>query len=362
MQNLIMSDSLYGNLTRDFLPQEISILESPSNADILLKIEKLKFDVKSCFSIVDSKLSAYLWGLESEVSLDAIKKTLGLAQMPQTKFDNSLQNGVHVVFDLSKNDVDLQSLHDIVLLLKPWRKGPFYLHANHLDMRNSIFIDSEWQSHIKMKAVLNVLEILNYQISGKDILDVGCNNGYYMFDLVLRGAKSVLGIDPVGIFFLQFYLILKLTKLDNVSYRLLGVQDIYKLNKKFDCIFCMGVLYHRAEPFQALKSLKKALKKGGLLIIETLIIEEDSPIALFPYPTYAKMNNVFYIFSPSALRNLSLRAGFSDCELISLSYTDNNEQRSTGFINKQSLGDFLGSKHTEEGYPPVCRGIFALHL
>lgn len=362
MQNLSIQDSLYRNLTRDFLPQEISILESSSNSELLLKIARLQSDIKSCFSVVDSILSAYLWGEESEVSLGAVRKTLKSSQIFQAKLDNGLQNGVHIVFDLFANDKDLQALNDIVSLLKPWRKGPFYLHSNQENIKNSIFIDSEWQSHIKMKAILDALDILDYKIAGKDILDVGCNNGYYMFDLALRGAKSVMGIDPVGVFFLQFYLILKLTKLSNIFYRLLGIQDIHRLSKKFDCVFCMGVLYHRSEPLQALKSLKKALKKDGLLILETLVVENDSPIALLPYPTYAKMTNVFYIFSPSALHNLSLRAGFNDCELISLSYTDNNEQRSTSFINKQSLGDFLTFKHTTEGYPPACRGIFALRL
>ncbi|RDU61369.1 tRNA 5-methoxyuridine(34)/uridine 5-oxyacetic acid(34) synthase CmoB [Helicobacter sp. MIT 14-3879] len=379
-------DATYQNLTKDFSFQELRSLESKQNLEILHKIANLKLHTKICFNVLDSKLSACLWGMQHEVSTEAIKQALFLAQKPSESHlsnfkGNSRENllsGLHFVFEIlplessisSHTDLgnaQLDSLYEIVSLLKPWRKGPFYLHINVLDSMgkesySKLFIDSEWQSFIKMELLLKTFEKLNYEIKGKDILDVGCNNGYYMFDLALRGVKHIVGIDPVGIFFLQFYFLFKLTALSNISYRLLGVQDIEKVKKEFDCILCLGVLYHRQEPLQTLKILKKKLKSEGILILETLIIDSPEHIALLPYPTYAKMANVFYIFSPSALHNLALRAGFNRCELVSFSYTANTEQRSTDFIDRQSLGDFLESDKTIEGYPPVCRGIFVLQL
>ena len=253
---------------------------------------------------------------------------------------------------------EFQTLQDLALDLKPWRKGPFCLYG--AENNTQFFIDSEWQSNKKMKLILQALDIIGYNLKNKVVLDVGCNNGYYMFDLALRGVKHISGIDPIAIFFLQFYFIHKLTNISHCTFRLLGVQDVIMLNAKYDLILCLGVLYHRKEPLQTLKQLKSILAPNGILLLETLILQDKAATCLCPYPTYAKMPNVFYIFSPQALQNLALHAGFKSCEILSYSYTDNTEQRSTDFIDKKSLGDYLTPTQTIEGYPPACRGIFVL--
>ena len=122
------------------------------------------------------------------------------------------------------------------------------------------------------------------------------------------------------------------------------------LNAKYDLILCLGVLYHRKEPLQTLKQLKSILAPNEILLLETLILQDKAATCLCPYPTYAKMPNVFYIFSPQALQNLALHAGFKSCEILSYSYTDNTEQRSTDFIDKKKLRR-LSHPHTIEGYP-----------
>ncbi|WP_104718150.1 tRNA 5-methoxyuridine(34)/uridine 5-oxyacetic acid(34) synthase CmoB [Helicobacter trogontum] len=255
---------------------------------------------------------------------------------------------------------EIALLNDLILELKPWRKGPFCLHYTKDSKNMQFFIDSEWQSNKKMKLILKALDTIQYDLKDKTVLDVGCNNGYYMFDLALRGIKHITGIDPIAIFFLQFYFIYKLSNISHCNFRLLGVQDVSKLRAKYDLVLCLGVLYHRKEPLQTLKQLKSVLAPNGILLLETLILQDESPTCLCPYPAYAKMPNVFYIFSPQALQNLALHAGFKSCELLSYSYTDNTEQRSTDFIDKKSLGDYLTSTQTAEGYPPACRGIFML--
>ena len=253
---------------------------------------------------------------------------------------------------------EFKALQDLVLDLKPWRKGPFCLY--HVDSSSQFYIDSEWQSNKKMKLILKALDTIGHNLKDKVVLDVGCNNGYYMFDLALRGVKHITGIDPIAIFFLQFYFFYKLSNISHCAFRLLGVQDVAKLNAKYDLILCLGVLYHRKEPLQTLKQLKSILVQNGIVLLETLILQDSNATCLCPYPTYAKMPNVFYIFSPQALQNLALHAGFKSCEILSYSYTDNTEQRSTDFINKKSLGDHLTLTQTIEGYPPACRGIFVL--
>ena len=313
---------------------------------------------------LESKTTCHIERSETSKNLESKNHNPNLTQILEstnltknTESKNHTKEALSLYFhNISYNE--FQTLQDLALDLKPWRKGPFCLYG--AENNTQFFIDSEWQSNKKMKLILQALDTIGYNLKDKVVLDVGCNNGYYMFDLALRGVKHISGIDPIAIFFLQFYFIHKLTNISHCTFRLLGVQDVIMLNAKYDLILCLGVLYHRKEPLQTLKQLKSILAPNGILLLETLILQDKAATCLCPYPTYAKMPNVFYIFSPQALQNLALHAGFKSCEILSYSYTDNTEQRSTDFIDKKSLGDYLTPTQTIEGYPPACRGIFVL--
>ena len=227
-------------------------------------------------------------------------------------------------------------------MLMPWRKGPFKI--------NDIFIDSEWKSYIKWNTIKKFLDLEN-----KDILDVGCNNGYYMFRMLEFSPKSITGFDPSALFNLQFEFINSFIK-SNIEYKLLGVEHIPFYEKKFDVIFCMGVLYHRRDPIDMLKELKAGLKKNGEVILDTLIIEGNGEYALSPM-RYAKMKNVYFIPTLKALYNWIERAGFKNIEFIGKRYTTTNEQRKTDWIEGESLESFLNKSQTKtiEGFEPPLR-------
>ncbi len=233
-------------------------------------------------------------------------------------------------------------IEKLAKMLKPWRKGPFKI--------NELFIDSEWRSYIKWNSLKPHLNLEN-----KDILDVGCNNGYYMFRMLEMNPKSITGFDPSALFNLQFEFINSFIK-SHIEYKLLGVEHIPYYEKKFDVIFCMGVLYHRRDPIDMLKELKAGLKKDGIVILDTLIIEGSGEYALTPM-RYAKMKNVYFIPTYKALLNWIERAKFSNVEFIGKRYTTTNEQRKTEWIEGESLESFLNKDQTKtiEGYEPPLR-------
>ena len=231
---------------------------------------------------------------------------------------------------------------ELAKMLIPWRKGPFKI--------NNLFIDSEWKSYIKWNTIKHFLNLEN-----KDILDVGCNNGYHMFRMLQFNPKSITGFDPSALFNLQFEFINSFIK-SNIEYKLLGVEHIPFYEKKFDVIFCMGVLYHRRDPVDMLKELKTGLKKNGEVILDTLIIEGSDEYVLSPM-RYAKMKNVYFIPTLKALYNWIERAGFKEIEFIGKRYTTTNEQRKTEWIEGESLESFLNKSQTKtiEGYDPPLR-------
>jgi tRNA (mo5U34)-methyltransferase len=230
--------------------------------------------------------------------------------------------------------------------LKPWRKGPF----NFFDIK----LDAEWRSDYKWNRIKEYLP----DLTNKTILDVGCSSGYYMFRMLEYNPKLILGIDPSDLFFFQFQLLQNYIQAPNVFYSPIRMADILPAKNYFDVVFCMGILYHQKHPINALKELKNVLKKQGTLVLETIVIPGNNAVALSPWPTYAKMNNVFFLPTAACLKNWLLRAGFHNICIISKNRTKSEEQRKTEWIETESLSDFLDKNNqnkTIEGYPAPIR-------
>ncbi|MDR1284735.1 MAG: tRNA 5-methoxyuridine(34)/uridine 5-oxyacetic acid(34) synthase CmoB [Campylobacteraceae bacterium] len=237
-----------------------------------------------------------------------------------------------------------QQIKDTAISLRSWRKGPFQIE--------NLFIDAEWKSFIKY----NLLRP-HFDLNGKKVADIGCNNGYYLFKMLENNPKKLIGFDPVSLFWCQFDFINHFAKTD-ILYELLGVEDLPDYKEKFDVIFCLGVLYHRSDPLGCLKSLFNGLEKDGELFLDTFMIDGDEDMALCPKESYSKISNVYFIPTVNALKNWCERVGFSKFEVLAKRPTDVTEQRKTEWILGQSLEDFLDpndNSKTIEGYPSPKR-------
>jgi tRNA (mo5U34)-methyltransferase len=248
------------------------------------------------------------------------------------------------------NDCDAatrQQVRDALFALSPWRKGPFELFGVH--------VDTEWRSDWKWARVAPHLDL-----RGKRVLDVGCGNGYYQWRMLGAGAESVIGIDPNWLFFCQFQAMQRYLP-DLPAWHLpLALEELPEKLEGFDTVFSMGVLYHRRSPIDHLLALKDCLKKGGELVLETLVVAGDAQQVLVPEDRYAQMRNVWFLPSVPALELWLRRAGFVDVRCVDVSVTSLAEQRSTDWMRYQSLGDFLDpndSSRTAEGLPAPSRAV-----
>ncbi len=266
-----------------------------------------------------------------------------LKNLPNVKVENiKLDDVIEIEGEISKED--LLSLKEIALLMRPWRKGPFKIF--------DIFIDSEWRSYIKY----NLLKPY-FNLENKSVADIGCNNGYYMFRMLKENPKEIVGFDPSALFKTQFDFINSFIKSD-IVFEMLGVEHLPFYEKKFDTIFCLGVLYHRSDPVSTLKALKKGLNPNGELFLDTFFIESNEEIALIPRGRYSKIPNIYFIPSIKALSNWCERVGFKDFIVLEKRVTDTKEQRKTDWIYGESLDNFLDpndSSKTIEGYPAPRR-------
>jgi len=239
---------------------------------------------------------------------------------------------------------NIDRLYEIAKMMMPWRKGPFDLFG--------IFIDTEWQSFMKY----NLLRPY-FNLEGKRVADIGCNNGYYMFRMQEDNPKKLVGFDPSALYKTQFDFLNHFIKSD-IVYELLGVEHAEFYEEKFDTIFCLGVLYHRSDPVTMLKQLYRSLDKQGEVFLDTFYIDGDDEMALCPKSSYSKIPNIYFVPTISALKNWCYRAGFGEVEVLTTSITTPQEQRKTSWIEGQSLEDFLDPSDptkTVEGYPAPKR-------
>jgi tRNA (mo5U34)-methyltransferase len=101
-------------------------------------------------------------------------------------------------------------------------------------------------------------------LSGKSVLDIGCNAGFYSMEMKRRGAERVLGIDFDESYLAQARFAAEITDLD-VEFRKLSVYDVGTLGESFDVVLFMGVLYHLRHPLLALDLIREHVARDMLV-------------------------------------------------------------------------------------------------
>jgi len=105
-------------------------------------------------------------------------------------------------------------------------------------------------------------------LTGKTVLDIGCNAGFYSMEMKRRGAAQVLGIDFDDDYLAQARFAAEVEGLD-IEYRQMSVYDVAALGRRFDVVFFIGVLYHLRHPLLALDLIHEHVA-GDLLVFQSL--------------------------------------------------------------------------------------------
>src|SRR5437764_1379578 len=109
---------------------------------------------------------------------------------------------------------------------------------------------------------------LDEDLTGWTALDIGCNAGYYTFELARRGAH-VTGIDVEPIFLRQAeWAAGEYGLRDRVEFRRMQIYDLAQVEESFDLVLFMGVFYHLRYPLLGLDIV--AEKVNRLMVFQTL--------------------------------------------------------------------------------------------
>ncbi|MDX1549224.1 MAG: TIGR04290 family methyltransferase, partial [Lysobacter spongiicola] len=117
---------------------------------------------------------------------------------------------------------------------------------------------------------------IDADLSGRTVLDIGCNAGFYSFELARRGAR-VTAIDMDPHYLRQARWAAEHLQLsDRIDFRQMQVYDLAREQEQYDLVWFMGVLYHLRHPLLALDIIRR--RSRGQLVIQTMTMPGEEVV------------------------------------------------------------------------------------
>ena len=137
-------------------------------------------------------------------------------------------------------------------------------------------------------------------LTGRTVLDIGCNAGFYAIEMRRRGAAQVVGIDSDERYLSQARLAARVQGMDRIEFRNMSVYDVGALGQRFDIVIFMGVLYHLRHPLLALDLIREHVADDMLVFQsmqrgspDLMALEDDYPFeetGIFDQPAFPRMS------------------------------------------------------------------------
>ena len=121
---------------------------------------------------------------------------------------------------------------------------------------------------------------LKYLKSSKNILDIGCSDGYVHKQI---RSKKITGID-INESDLDIAKLLN----PNNRYRKESVYELKFKDAEFDTVLCLDVLEHLDDDTKAISEISRVLKKGGKLVLTV-------PSRNYPLHTFGHFSSLIIV-------------------------------------------------------------------
>ena len=292
----------------------------------LLDKEKIEKSVRNYYKTLLNR-DADLKGL-NHYTTQVIENSLTLDEV-YDEIKNSSEASILKKTKLMENEIIFQSKHSKEEIKKHLEQNNTWYHTmniNGIQTKNTR-TSSQYQMWVS--------QVIPDDLTGKNILDVGCADGFYSFLCEQRNAIRILAIDYEG-FDIQkkmsesekeininnFELHKKFLD-SKVEYRNLDVYDIDLINETFDFVLFFGVYYHLENLISALKKIYSVVNDS--IFLAGHILESENPI-MYYYDTSQTRDNPNWfspiVASPQCLINIAKGiCGFKNAELVDTMYT-----------------------------------------
>lgn len=186
---------------------------------------------------------------------------------------------------------DLETLREVTAALGPW--------FHNIDLGGVMTAPDHFLGDYPAVKWQRFAHAIPADLSGKTVLDIGCNAGFYSIQMKSRGADRVLGID-IDPDYLRQARFAAATVGAEIEFAQMSVYDIAALGEHFDIVLFLGVLYHLRHPLLALDLIREHVI-GELLVCQSMqrgdssdtLLEEDYPFAeraVFDRPNFPRLS------------------------------------------------------------------------
>jgi len=188
-----------------------------------------------------------------------------------------------------------------------------------------------------------VAQKIPLDLTGKSVLDIGCNDGFFSFLCESRGASRVLGIDSEQYTEVKkwnnkgnpnFDLMKKILN-SKVEYRKMSVYDLDDLEEMFDYVLFFGVYYHLDSPVKAFQKIYPKVKES--VFVSGQILNDPNPIMYFYDEDETRDPTNWWIASPSCIQKIGKRMGFKNSVFVDSIYKKKQDKTPQPKINIEKI-------------------------
>ena len=152
-------------------------------------------------------------------------------------------------------------------------------------------------------------------LSGKSVLDIGCNEGFYAIEAKRRGASRVIVVDKRESAASKFSLVKKVLNHDIEFHQLDVCQMDESILGTFDVVLFLAVFHHLKYPFVAMDKL--ASVTSGVAIMEVPVIDTESSLdSAIMVRGHSRKGRLRLIPNRQFLIEMLQRAGFREIEML----------------------------------------------
>jgi len=212
---------------------------------------------------------------------------------------------------------------------------------------NIVLIDAEGKSvqtngsndpHI----VLQGLDLFGFphDFTGKTVLDIGCNLGFYSLAALARGAVKVVGIDVSCEYIQEASYVRDLLGISSemLEFRALDGHQLADEGEVFDIVINLGVLYHIENPMLFLRETAKVTGEMMILESEMLVDPTFTEYAWFIEKEYGNDPTNWWIYGPSCLEGMARAAGYQEVKFEGFLWTPEPDAKTPEGFKRQGRG------------------------
>lgn len=164
------------------------------------------------------------------------------------------------------------------------------------------------------RAKLEMMQLPD-DLTGRSVLDVGCNEGFFAFEAERRGASRVTAIDRGSEPAAKFELVRRILG-SGVEFRRADVRDLDPVRDgRFDLVFFLAVFHHLKHPLAVMDHLARLTAGTAILeIVEAVPRDGTEPSALVR--RFSKKGRRHLLPTRKFLMETLHSSGFDDVEVL----------------------------------------------